>query len=252
MPTLTFTANPSEIQSGGRTTVSWSTTNATSCTPIPGTSGAITGEVSYTLTENTTFPMACTGPGGSVSKNITVTVSQVQPTKLADGVECSSYDQCQSNYCYAGPENKKYCVNRDLNCAQPGTAGVTFGSTYVYNGAQYQCNTDSSVTKVSSSGAETNLASAVAALVQRQPAQSAPSKFMYTFTLDLWRGQEGTEVRALQEALREEGLYDGEITGGFFDLTKAAVTAFQTKYGINPTGYVGPATRAQLNALFSL
>ena len=62
--------------------------------------------------------MACTGPGGSVSKNITVTVSQVQPTKLADGVECSSYDQCQSNYCYAGPENKKYCVNRDLNCAQ--------------------------------------------------------------------------------------------------------------------------------------
>ena len=385
-PTLTFTANPSEIQSGGRTTVSWSTTNATSCTPIPGTSGAITGEVSYTLTENTTFPMACTGPGGSVSKNITVTVSQVQPTKLADGVECSSYDQCQSNYCYAGPENKKYCVNRDLNCAQPGTkgvtfgstytyngsqylcntdssvtrsllsdgvecssydqcqsnycypgpenknycvnrnmqcaqpgspgvlfgasyqyngsqylcntdssvtrglisdglecnsydqcqsnycyagpenkkycvnrdlncaqpgtVGVTFGSTYTYNGSQYRCNTDSSVTKVSSSGTETNLASAVAALVQRQPAQSTPSKFTYTFTLDLWRGQSGTEVRALQEALKVEGLFNSEISGNFYDHTREGVLAFQTKYGINPTGYVGPMTRAQLNELY--
>ena len=84
------------------------------------------------------------------------------------------------------------------------------------------------------------------------PAAGAKTGFTYRFTLNLWRGQEGTEVRALQEALKAEGLYDAGITGVFFDRTKAAVMKFQEKYGINPTGYVGPATRAQLNALFSL
>ena len=88
--------------------------------------------------------------------------------------------------------------------------------------------------------------------VAQTPAAGAKTGFTYRFTLNLWRGQEGTEVRALQEALKAEGLYDAGITGGFFDRTKAAVMKFQEKYGINPTGYVGPATRAQLNALFSL
>ena len=32
--------------------------------------------------------------------------------------------------------------------------------------------------------------------------------------------------------------------------TRQAVIAFQKKYGINPTGYVGPVTRAKLNALY--
>ncbi|KKW19061.1 MAG: hypothetical protein UY63_C0023G0012, partial [Parcubacteria group bacterium GW2011_GWA2_51_10] len=45
---------------------------------------------------------------------------------------------------------------------------------------------------------------------------------------------------------------NSEISGNFYDHTREGVLAFQTKYGINPTGYVGPATRAQLNALFSL
>ena len=76
--------------------------------------------------------------------------------------------------------------------------------------------------------------------------------FSYHFTLDLYRGQEGKEVRALQEALKIEGLFNNEISGNFYDQTLEAVMKFQEKYGINPTGYVGPATRAQLNALFSL
>ena len=63
---------------------------------------------------------------------------------------------------------------------------------------------------------------------------------------------EGKEVRALQEALKELGLYSGDITGGFYDRTFEAVKNFQDRYDIEPTGYVGPATRAQLNLLFAL
>jgi peptidoglycan hydrolase-like protein with peptidoglycan-binding domain len=41
------------------------------------------------------------------------------------------------------------------------------------------------------------------------------------------------------------------VTGGFYSQTFASVQAFQSKYGINATGYVGPMTRAKLNALYS-
>ena len=86
-------------------------------------------------------------------------------------------------------------------------------------------------------------------------AQSAvtPKKslFTYHFTQNLSYGSKGTEVQALQEALREERLFTSELSGNFYDKTREAVMAFQAKYGISQVGSVGPETRAQLNALFA-
>ena len=81
-------------------------------------------------------------------------------------------------------------------------------------------------------------------------AQGTTGGFSYTFTQDMYRGVQGSEVVALQRALYAEGLFSGEATGNFYDVTREAVMAFQIKYGINPTGYVGPETRAKLNALY--
>ncbi len=58
------------------------------------------------------------------------------------------------------------------------------------------------------------------------------------------------EVRALQEALAREGLFDHEITGRFFEVTEQAVQEFQTKYELDPSGSVGPGTQAKLNELY--
>ena len=58
------------------------------------------------------------------------------------------------------------------------------------------------------------------------------------------------DVTALQTALAKEGVYSGEITGGFYSQTYGAVKAFQMKYGIESTGFVGQQTRAKLNELF--
>ena len=58
------------------------------------------------------------------------------------------------------------------------------------------------------------------------------------------------DVSALQSALKSEGLYTGDITGGFYSQTYAAVKRFQEKYSIESTGFVGPATRAKLNELY--
>ena len=82
------------------------------------------------------------------------------------------------------------------------------------------------------------------------PIQGMTAGFSYTFTQDMYRGVQGSEVIALQRALNAEGLFAGEATGNFYDVTREAVVAFQIKYGINPTGYVGAETRAKLNALY--
>ncbi len=76
--------------------------------------------------------------------------------------------------------------------------------------------------------------------------------FHYVWTHDLQIGSPyTTDIATLQGVLRAEGLYSGDITGGFYAQTFAAVKAFQQKYGIEATGYVGSQTRAQLNALYN-
>ena len=58
----------------------------------------------------------------------------------------------------------------------------------------------------------------------------------------------GTDVTELQKLLAAEGFYAGPITGTFGPLTESAVKSYQTARGISPLGYVGPSTRAALNA----
>lgn len=67
------------------------------------------------------------------------------------------------------------------------------------------------------------------------------------FTEDLFRGTQGTQVKLLQQVLAKEGLFTEKVTGNFYDVTLEAVRAFQVRYGIKPTGYVGAATRSILN-----
>lgn len=72
-----------------------------------------------------------------------------------------------------------------------------------------------------------------------------------TFTSDLEVGAENSSVTALQTLLAAKGFLvmpSGVAMGYFGSLTRTAVQAYQRSMGIRPTGYVGPLTRAALNA----
>lgn len=72
-----------------------------------------------------------------------------------------------------------------------------------------------------------------------------------SFDKDLTIGSTGADVVALQTALVAGGqlvMPAGVNMGYFGGLTKTAVIAYQVSKGINGTGYVGPLTRAALNA----
>ena len=94
-PTVSLQVNPDTVALGGTTQLTWTSTNASSCTASNGwaggkpTSGSAT---SSALSTNTTFTLTCTGAGGTASDSKSVaavgppTVSlTVNPATVASG-----------------------------------------------------------------------------------------------------------------------------------------------------------------------
>ena len=99
----------------------------------------------------------------------------------------------------------------------------------------------------------TELAAQIAALqAQLGQLQGGSSMMMSgSFDRNLTVGSKGDDVKHLQEVLISQGfLAAGLNTGYFGNLTRAAVGKWQASAGISPTaGYVGPKSRAALNAM---
>jgi Putative Ig domain len=81
-PALTLNATPTSVARGNGSTLTWSSTNATSCVasgawsgPVPVSGTSSTGE----LAADATFTLTCMGVGGAVSRSITLTVQNRVP-----------------------------------------------------------------------------------------------------------------------------------------------------------------------------
>ncbi len=77
-PTLNLTALPTTIMSGDSSTVSWVSSNTTSCSSTGGAQPT-NGSWVVSPTTTTTYTINCTGPGGNVSDSVTVTVIASAP-----------------------------------------------------------------------------------------------------------------------------------------------------------------------------
>ena len=70
----------------------------------------------------------------------------------------------------------------------------------------------------------------------------------YEFSSRLSIGSRGGEVRQLQLKLKRMGLFEYHTATGYFGpITKKAVTAYQNKHNLTPTGVVDSATRQKLS-----
>lgn len=75
VPTVSLSANPTSIQSGGSSTLTWVSTDATSCTLDQGIGTvAPNGSTTISPAATTTYTITATGAGGTVTANTTVTV----------------------------------------------------------------------------------------------------------------------------------------------------------------------------------
>ena len=103
-PTATLSASPTSITSGQSSTLSWSSTNATSCTGSGFSPSGISGSASVSPTVTNNYSVTCTGPGGTsapATASITVTAAPVNGLcGSANGTTTSSAPT--TNLCSAG------------------------------------------------------------------------------------------------------------------------------------------------------
>lgn len=79
-PVCTLSASPNNIQQGGASTLSWTTSNATSVSIDNGIGGVATsGGRNVAPSQSTTYTLTATGPGGTVNCSAPVTVSIPSP-----------------------------------------------------------------------------------------------------------------------------------------------------------------------------
>ena len=115
----TLTANPTSITTGGSSTLTWTSTDATSCSSanIPAFSGATSGTKVVSPTTTTTYSITCTGPGGtSALQTATVTVTNPPLTP-----SCS-------------PSVTDIGVSQNMTWFGSATGGTGTGYTYVWVG----------------------------------------------------------------------------------------------------------------------
>ena len=79
-PTVSIQANPTSINKGDSTTLTWTSTDATQLTISPDV-GAVTaqGSTKVTPSDSTTYTITASGPGGSADSSARVTVSTPPP-----------------------------------------------------------------------------------------------------------------------------------------------------------------------------
>jgi trimeric autotransporter adhesin len=81
-PDVTIAATPSTVRSGGSTRLTWKAWNATACTGTGGWNGSLGTGGSRPfgpLTRTTNFDLTCSGPGGSATQTVSVTVASPIP-----------------------------------------------------------------------------------------------------------------------------------------------------------------------------
>ena len=103
-PVVNLSANPATVAQGGNSVLTWSSTNATSCTASGGWSGSKATSGNQTISAiqaTTTYTLACTGTGGTTSRSTTVTVSAGGGGGSLSGAVDSSYvDRFGTNKVY--------------------------------------------------------------------------------------------------------------------------------------------------------
>ena len=76
-PTLSFSANPPTVAPGASSTLSWSSTNATSCSGVGFSPSRASGSLFVSPTVSTTYSITCTGSGGSTTQSAAAIVNPV-------------------------------------------------------------------------------------------------------------------------------------------------------------------------------
>jgi hypothetical protein len=146
-PTATLRAGAASITSGGSTTLTWSSTNASSCTASGGWTGteAASGTKSVSPTATTTYTLGCTGSGGKAQVSATVTVNGSGPPPATSWVYYNGLFDWPGDYSFvakADYHDKKGAPlsgKEDIKITLQGAYGgwLPYAQNWSFNSAPY-------------------------------------------------------------------------------------------------------------------
>ncbi len=122
-PTVSLSANPNTVMPGQSATLSWTSTNTTSCTGSGFNASGVSGSTTVTPTSNTTYSITCTGAGGSASASASVTVSNSNTPTATLSASPSSVTPGQSSMLTWSSTNTTSCTGSGFNAS--GVSGST-------------------------------------------------------------------------------------------------------------------------------
>jgi hypothetical protein len=197
MPTATLTAYPTVVGSGGNSTLTWSSTNATSCTASGGWSGALAANGSRStsaLAANTSYSLVCSGAGGSsTAAAAAVTVSDT-PMSLSPKTAAITLSRTQQ-FTATVPGGGAATWTVDGIAGGNGTVGV-IGGTGLYSAG-------------TAAGAHTVVATSIANTTQSADAVAAVTDLAGVYTYHNNRSRDGSNTR-------EYALNAGNVNGTSF------------------------------------
>lgn len=138
-----------------------------------------------------------------------------------------------------GSESVSGSIIRDCTAT-----GSLFGpSPLSIAGKRQAVEASAKTTTPASSAAASQITSQPSAAEQRQPQSRAPARAATPLPSD---GLSREQVRAVQQALQQLGLYDGALDGISGPRTRAGITQWQLSRGLEPTGQL---TESQLKQI---
>ena len=175
----------------------------------------------------------------TVSNSIASTVSSMPIT--FDKVSVNISVGGVSNVTVTGGSGTGYYVSYNSNSDSLGT--YITGNSIIVTGKAV----GSGIVSVCTSSSVCGSIAVTISKATQTTSSSATQTTKFKFTKPLKFGMTSNDVKELQKALTEKGVYSGPITGYYGNLTMTAVKKYQKLIGLEQLGSVGPGTRAALN-----
>ncbi len=179
--TASLTATPSGITKGQSSTLSWSSTNATSCSGGGfSTNNATSGSVAVAPANTTTYSVTCAGAGGSASASATVTVASPAPTVSLTATP-NSITVGQTSALKWSSTNATSCTGSGFNTnnVTSGSAKVSPTATTTYSvtctGAGGSASASATVTVSKAFAVGARVVTTATVTVRSKPSTTAPT-----------------------------------------------------------------------------
>ncbi len=240
LPVVTASVSVSTINEGGTTSLTWSSTNASSCSAtnisgVTGTSGTATFTAPSGATANQiqtiNIEVTCTGPGGSVSRTVPVTVTPSSPESILGLVPVNPADDAMTEPEYLGALTGVQSVGLDgsFNYSVPLSIPVGIGGVQPKLQLNYNSNAKNGLLGWGWSLNGLSVISRCNATMIRDGYTSGiQANDNYKYCLD---GQRLVEVAAGEYRTESESFLRIKKLGDYWEVTNNNGT--QSRYGFN-------------------